>query len=188
MPQQGTQCADLLCWPKRSLQQAHRMQVLQPLAIGYVGFSAGHVLYMMCIDQTHLEAALFQDLEKRYPEHSRGLHRHGFDPATLQPVCQPMQVLGKSLEGTHGLWIAINRNRHIDAGCTDVDSGGVLPLDGLGMYRRHLRLALFGHTHDSKEGIDRQERPGCAARGTLLNGIAGTASPMACARNLEPCC
>ena len=41
---------------------------------------------------------------------------------------------------------------------------------------------------DSKEGIDRQERPGCATRGTLLNGIAGTTSPVACARNLEPCC
>jgi hypothetical protein len=63
-----------------------------------------------------------------------------------------MQVLGKSLEGTHGLWIAINRNRHIDAGCTDVDSGGMLPRDGLGMNQRHRRLALFGHTHDSKEG------------------------------------
>jgi hypothetical protein len=55
----------------------------------------------------------------------------------------------------------------------------VLLLDGLGMNRRHLRFALFGHTHDSKEGIDRQERPGCAAKGTLLNGIAETASPIA---------
>ena len=99
-----------------------------------------------------------------------------------------MQVLGEGLEGLHGLWVAINRNRHIDAGCTDVDSCGVLPLDGLGMNCLHRRLALFGHTHDSKEGIDRQERPGCATRGTLLNGITGTVSPMACAQNLEPCC
>ena len=51
-----------------------------------------------------------------------------------------MQVLGKSLERTHWLWIAISRNRHIDAGRTDVDSGGVLPLNGLGVNRRILDL------------------------------------------------
>ena len=143
---------------------------------------------MTRIDKTHLEAALFQDLEKRHPEHSCRFHRHGFDAAALQPVCKPMQVLGESLERAHRLWVAINRNRDINAGCTDVDSSGVLALGRLGMNCWHRRLALFGHTHDSKEGIDRQERPGCAARGTLLNGIAGTASPVACARNLEPCC
>jgi hypothetical protein len=60
MPQQGTERTDLLCWPKRSQQQAHRMQILQPLAIGYVGLSPGHVLYMMRTDQTHLEATLLR--------------------------------------------------------------------------------------------------------------------------------
>lgn len=68
MPQQRAKCADLLRWLERSLQQAHRMQVLQPLAIGYVGLSSGHVLHMTRIDQAYLEAALFQDLQQRNPE------------------------------------------------------------------------------------------------------------------------
>lgn len=73
MPQQGAKCADLLRWPERCLQQAHRMQVLQPLAIGYVGFSSGHVLHMTRIDQAYLEATLFQDLEQRNPAEPRRL-------------------------------------------------------------------------------------------------------------------
>jgi hypothetical protein len=35
-------------------QQSHRMEVLKPLAVGYVGFPAGNILYMLCIDETHL--------------------------------------------------------------------------------------------------------------------------------------
>ena len=56
---------------------------LQPLAIGYVSLSTGHVLYMTRIDQTHLEATLFKDLEQRNREHASGLHRKGFDSAAL---------------------------------------------------------------------------------------------------------
>ena len=63
-----------------------------------------------------------------------------------------MQVLGKCLEGPHGLWVAINRNRHVDAGRTDVDSGCVLPLDGLGISRLRLGLALSWHTPVSRGG------------------------------------
>jgi hypothetical protein len=86
MAQQGTEGTDLLRRPERSLQQAHRMKILQPLAIGNIGLAPGHVLHMMSIDQAHLEPPLFRDLEERYPEHSGGLHGDGFDPATLQPV------------------------------------------------------------------------------------------------------
>ena len=85
MTQQGTQSTDLLRGSERNLQQSDRMQVLQPLAIGNIRFTSGHVFHMMSIDQTPFEAALFEDLEERNPEHSRGLHGYGFDPATLQP-------------------------------------------------------------------------------------------------------
>jgi hypothetical protein len=102
------------------------MQLLQPLGIGYVRLSAGHILYMARVDKAHLEAALYQDLEKWHPEYTCEPHRHGFDPAALQPVCKPMQVLGKGLERTHCLWVAINWRRYINADCTDVDSIGGL--------------------------------------------------------------
>ena len=35
-------------------QQTHRMEVLKPLAIGYVGFPAGNILYVLRIDEAHL--------------------------------------------------------------------------------------------------------------------------------------
>ncbi len=35
-------------------QQTHRMEVLKPLAVGHVGLSAGNILYVLRVDQTHL--------------------------------------------------------------------------------------------------------------------------------------
>jgi hypothetical protein len=43
------------------------VEILQPLAVGHVGFSAGHVLHMPGIDQADFDAGVFEQLGKGYP-------------------------------------------------------------------------------------------------------------------------
>ena len=50
---------------KAGPQQTHRMQVLNPLAIGNVALSTGNVFEVVCVDQEHLDAAGLQDLVYR---------------------------------------------------------------------------------------------------------------------------
>ena len=55
---------------KRRGQQAARVQVLQPLAVGDVRLPAGHVLHMVRIHKADLDPARFEDLKERDPEHA----------------------------------------------------------------------------------------------------------------------
>ena len=47
------------------------MEVLKPLAIGYVGFPAGNILYVLRIDEAHLHPAGLEDLIHGNPVHTR---------------------------------------------------------------------------------------------------------------------
>src|SRR3984893_1377257 len=47
LPPQGTNGADRLGWPKASPQQPDRVQILDPLAVGYVAFASGHALQIV---------------------------------------------------------------------------------------------------------------------------------------------
>jgi hypothetical protein len=52
-------------------------------------------------------------------------------PESLGCQWAAIQVLGKCLERPHGLWVAVNRNRHVNAGRTDAlprHEQGRLPL------------------------------------------------------------
>src|SRR6266850_4814824 len=49
-------------WTKAGPQQAHRVEILNPLAIGDVALSARNVLEVMCIDQEDLDPAGLQNL------------------------------------------------------------------------------------------------------------------------------
>ena len=72
------------------------------------------------------------------------------------------------------MWIAINRNRRVDASCTDVDSGGVLPVHEFGMDRWHRRLALFGHSTTPKRKSTGRIGPVVQLEAPLLNGFDRT--------------
>src|SRR6266404_7873199 len=51
-------------------QQPHRMKVLKPLAVGHVGLPAGNILYVLRVDETHLQRARLQDLMHGNPVHA----------------------------------------------------------------------------------------------------------------------
>jgi hypothetical protein len=59
VPPQGTEGADRLGWPEACPQQPDRVQILDPLAVGYVALASGHTLQIVRVDQIDLEPTLF---------------------------------------------------------------------------------------------------------------------------------
>jgi hypothetical protein len=79
----GSQFANLLVGSKGSIEQTEAVKLLNPLAIQHVGFgSAGHVLYMACIDHSNLKAVLFQYFVETDPVNTRRFQRDGFNPTS----------------------------------------------------------------------------------------------------------
>src|ERR1039458_7726500 len=90
------------------------MQILQPLAIGYIGLASRNILYGMGVDQQDLESSRLQDLKQRDPVDSRRLHGYGLDLARLQPGRRRVQVFREGRETPHRLRISIPRHCDID--------------------------------------------------------------------------
>jgi hypothetical protein len=84
------------------------MQVLEPLAIGYVGLSAGHVFHVLCVDEVNFEATRLQDLVNGNPVNACRLHRHGAYPALHEPISQRMQIAGERGKAADGMGISIS--------------------------------------------------------------------------------
>src|ERR1022692_4420833 len=68
-PPERANSADEARRTKTGTQQTHRMKVLKPLAVGYIGFPAGNILYVLRIDETHLYPAGLEALIHGYPVH-----------------------------------------------------------------------------------------------------------------------
>lgn len=132
---------------KDAPQQAHAVQVLQPLAVLHIALASGHVLDVAGVDEADLEAAVLQNLEERDPVDPGGLHRHGGDGTGLQPVSQGLEILGEGAEVAHRLWVPLCGHRRVMNGGTEVDAGGVgvgLPAGRDGFFLASAD-ALFGH-------------------------------------------
>jgi hypothetical protein len=125
MAPKGPESPDGLRGAVGGAEKAYSMEVWPPLAIGDVGLAARHVFHMTGVDQAHPAAAVFPDLKERNPENARGLQRHGFHAARLEPIGQLLKFPGESTEVTDRRRIAIRGNRHLNLRCSDIDSGRV---------------------------------------------------------------
>ena len=67
MAQITSQHADLIEGTKATAKQPVGMQLLQPLAVGYVGLAAGYIFHMARVAQDHFKSSSLQDLENGYP-------------------------------------------------------------------------------------------------------------------------
>jgi hypothetical protein len=97
------------------------MQVLQPLAIGDVRSSAGHVFDVLGVDQEYLQAAILQNLHERNPIYAGGFHGDSSDSALLQPIRKPVQIDGKRRKHPHGIRVPISGYGHINLSGADID-------------------------------------------------------------------
>ncbi len=59
--------------PEGCVEQAHAVQVLQPLAVLHIALASGHVLDVAGVDEADLKAVVLQDLEERDPVDPGGL-------------------------------------------------------------------------------------------------------------------
>src|ERR1700724_2679308 len=75
----------------------------------------------MSVDQVYLEATLLQNLIKRDPVHTSGLHRHRTYPAALQPVGESLQITGETSKPACSVLISIRRHCNVYLLRADVD-------------------------------------------------------------------
>ena len=117
-------------WPEGGVEQAHAVQVLQPLAVLHITLAAGHVLDVAGVEEADHEAAVLQDLEKRDPIDTGGLHCHGGDGTGFEPVGQGLEILGERAEVAHWMfWVTILGH------CRVMDSGPKIDTGGIGVGR-----------------------------------------------------
>ena len=90
------------------------MELLEPLGVAHVGLLAGHAFDMAGIDQTHLDAGLFEQVIAVDPVVAGTLHGHGRHTAGQQPVAQFDQATGEACEGAHMLRASVGWDCHDD--------------------------------------------------------------------------
>ena len=104
------------------MQQSHRMQVLNPLALMKVRAFARHILHVSWIHQTRLNAVFFQHVVDGNPVDSCRFHRHGGDAAALQPFRHFAQVAGESIVPADAMIVPVRRHGDKDLPRSDVDA------------------------------------------------------------------
>jgi hypothetical protein len=127
LAQIAAQHADLLLGAKGAAQKPVGVQLLQPLTVEHITLASRHVLNLARIEQPDLEAALHQQLEKRYPVDTGGLHHHSFHPTPFQPLRQRTEIRREGAEAAYRLPFRVTsrRHRHPVLGCSDVNACGV---------------------------------------------------------------
>src|ERR1700719_3743858 len=148
------------------------MQILQPLAIGYVGLASRNILYVVGVDQEDLEPSRLQDLKQRDPVHSRRFHGYGLDVARLQPGRRRVQVFRERRETSHRLRISIPRHRDIDLRRSDIYTRSI-QVQARQQGRSALLVAALSLSRHglSRDGFVPASRPRRAELRTLLNEI-----------------
>src|SRR5260370_24622803 len=158
--------------PEAGLQQSHRMQILNPLAVRHVTFAARNIRCVLRIYKKYLEATRLKNLIERNPIYAGRLHRHCLHPALLQPAGQFVQVAGKRPERSHRIRVTL---------CRDCDK------DLFSAYIHARRIRMHHLQHPATRLSFTLALPGHlslpllgpAARGyessKLLNGIAAVA-------------
>src|SRR5712691_11095642 len=109
-------------WTERRMQQAQRVQMLDPLALVEIGAFARHVFHVPRIYQTRLDAMPLHSLIHWHPIHPGGLHRHRGDSTTHQPFRHLVQITGESPAPADGMWVPVWRHSYVDLPGPDVDS------------------------------------------------------------------
>src|SRR5262249_45089180 len=110
------------------------------MRVADVRLAPRHVFVVSGIHQIHLKTALLQHLEQRNPVDSRRFHRHGPNPAGLQPVGDSVQLLGNTAEGAHRFGVPLRVHRHVDHLRADIDSRCVRADFGSFVHRLKSRL------------------------------------------------
>jgi hypothetical protein len=135
-PQEG----DVSGGAEGAVEQAEGVELLDPLAIEDVGLAAGDVLHAAGVDETDLEAPIFEDLDEGDPVDAGGLHGDGGDPASSEPVGEGVEVGGEGVELPHVLAFGVGAWGN----CGEVGMGADIDAGGVGVELREGRRLTHG--------------------------------------------
>ena len=159
MPKEGAEGANQVRGTKAGIEQAHRVEILEPLTVLDVGLAAGEILAMTGIDQADLEASRIEDLEEGNPIDAGGFHGDGGDATGLEPVAQAEQRIGEGRKRTDRFGVGVGRDGDPDFAGTDVDAGGVEVEGGERAQRRgDFFLGLLGARGHNMPLVNREWR------------------------------
>ena len=144
LPRHGAQGADGVLRSESAREQPEAHQLLQPLAVQHVGFAARDILDVPGIDQIDREAARFQEFEEGNPIDTGRFHGHRVNAAGDQPVGQPLQVIGETLEFPDRLVVPVRGHRHIVARRTDINPRRIR----VGQFQNRSLAYRHGFLHD----------------------------------------
>ena len=126
VPPVRPQDAYLIVGAKGAGEEAIGVEALEPLAVGDVALSSGHVLHMAGIHELYLESVLFEDLEGRDPVDPRRLHGDRSDSAFFQPPRHSVEVGREAAEGPYRVLVPVVRHSHPMFFRTDVDARSII--------------------------------------------------------------
>jgi hypothetical protein len=98
---------------------------------------------MLGVDQFDLQTPLNQDFVDRDPIDAGGLHRHGFNPAGLEPIGQDMQISGEGQEGPDVRFGPVLRHTGPDFSRAHIQASGIEVNAVQGVEFGGLRLLFF---------------------------------------------
>ena len=101
------------------------MRILYPLAFVEIGALARHVFHVARIDQTRLDAVLFQHVVNRNPVHSGGFHRRCGHATTHQPFRHLVRIDRERRALADGMVIPVRRHGYVDLSGSDIDAGRI---------------------------------------------------------------
>jgi hypothetical protein len=125
VPHQRTHRAHIPIRAERGMQQSHRMQILDPLALMKIRALTRHVLHIPRIHQTRLDAVLLQHVVDGNPINPSGLHRRRGDATAHQPFGHLVQIAGEGFALSHRMLVPSRRYGHEDLPGPDVDAGRI---------------------------------------------------------------
>lgn len=116
---------DVVGRPKTGAQEAHDVEIPNPLTVRHVALPARHILDVAGIHRIHLKATGLEDLEDGNPVDAGGFHGHARNAAGREPIGQPLQIAGERRKGLDRIGVAIGRHRDDLFAGAAIDAGGV---------------------------------------------------------------
>ena len=135
----GPEHAYLIVGPKGTREKPIGVETLEPLAVGDIALSSGHVLHMTGVHELYLEPVLFEDLVRGNPVDPCRLHGNRGDATSFKPPRHGMEVGREAAKRSYWVLVPIRRHCNPMLFRADVDACGIIVDD-------RKRTALLGYT------------------------------------------
>ena len=122
---EGAQGEDGPGGAKAPAQEAHRVELAEPLTVLDVTFAARDILDVARIDQQDLKAASLEDVVDRDPVDAGGFHGDAGHATGHEPIGEAVEVRGEGPEGPHRRGVPVGWDGDVVLGGAAVEAGDI---------------------------------------------------------------